>query len=209
MVVFAAFLHQVPLSSFAQETSAAPKVAQTWRPLTDDETAKWETVRFGGEGTVEMADGVISLGFGDPLTGVRWTGEFPKDQFEIELEARRVGGFDFFCGLTFPVGEGSCSLILGGWGGSLVGLSSIDGNDAANNDTMQIYPFEKERWYRVRVAVKPESIEAWLDDESLFVVEREGHQFEIRGEMEPSLPIGIAAFQTDSEVRNVRFRTLP
>ena len=36
--------------------------------------------------------------------------------YELRLEAKRVEGGDFFCGLTFPVGKEYCTLILGGWG---------------------------------------------------------------------------------------------
>jgi hypothetical protein len=47
--------------------------------------------------------------------------------YEIKLEAKKVTGNDFFCGMTFPVGDSFCSFIVGGWGGPVVGLSSIDG----------------------------------------------------------------------------------
>lgn len=44
---------------------------------------------------------------------------------------------EFFCGLTVPVRTGTecVSLIVGGWGGSLVGISSIDGLDASETST--------------------------------------------------------------------------
>ena len=58
------------------------------------------------------------------MTGITWTNEVPTNNYEISLEAMRVEGSDFFCALTFPVGNDPCSFIVGGWGGGVVGLSS-------------------------------------------------------------------------------------
>jgi hypothetical protein len=67
---------------------------------------------------------------GSNLTGVTGTGEVPAGDYEIELQAMRLAGSDFFCGLMFPVQTDHCSLIVGGWGGALVGLSSLNFHDA-------------------------------------------------------------------------------
>jgi hypothetical protein len=182
--------------------------AAAWKPLDIRPAGSWVECRFGGDGPIEIKDGVISLGFGDPLTGVRWEGEFPQLGYEISLEARRTGGFDFFCGLTLPVGDQRCSLILGGWGGSLVGISSIDGLDASNNETMLIRQFEQDRWYKVRVEVTGERLRAWLDEEKIVDFERDERPLDIRSEMEQTTPVGIAAFQCQSQIRGVRVRKL-
>lgn len=187
---------------------AASKAEAAWRPLRIAPGSKWVACRFGGDGPVEIKDGLISLGFGDPLTGVRWEGEFPRQDYEISLEARRTGGFDFFCGLTLPSDDQRFSLILGGWGGSLVGISSIDGMDASENETTVFDDFKENRWYKVRVAVTKERLRAWLDDEDLVDVQLNGRPLDIRGEMEEATPVGIAAFQCTSEIRNVRVRPL-
>lgn len=179
------------------------------KTLTFKEDSSWKPSHFGGDGPIEMKDGVLSLGFGDPFTGVRWEGDFPKLNYEISLEARRVGGFDFFCGLTLPVADQRFSLILGGWGGSLIGLSSIDGLDASNNETMLIRDFEKARWYKVKVRVTDKKITVWLDEDDIINVDREGRVFDIRSEMEESTPMGVAAFQSEAEIRNVVVKTLP
>ena len=121
--------------------AAAP--ADDWRPLFDGaKLGDWRATEFGGEGAVEVVGDAIRIGMGSPLSGITWGGEFPRQRFELSLEARRVEGHDFFCGLTFPVGPDSCSLILGGWGGGLVGLSSIDGEDASSNQTTQYREFK-------------------------------------------------------------------
>ena len=55
------------------------------------------------------------LSDGESLTGVTWQGEPPaRMNYEIELDAQRVDGSDFFCGLTFPVNKTCASLICGG-----------------------------------------------------------------------------------------------
>ncbi len=172
------------------------------------ENSSWKPSHFGGDGSVEMIDGVLKLGFGDPLTGVRWDGEFPKINYEVSLEGRRVGGFDFFCALTLPVNDQRFSVVLGGWGGSLVGISSIDGLDASSNETMQIRNFDKDRWYRIRARVTEPKITIWLDDEQIIELERAGRVLDVRSEMLESLPVGIAAFQSESEIRNFKVREL-
>jgi len=128
---------------------------------------QWKITDFGGQGNVYVKDGSIFLEMGNYMTGVTWTGPLIRMNYKISLEAMRVTGSDFFCGLTFPVGDNPCSLILGGWGGEVCGLSNLDYYDAANNETTRIISFETGRWYRVRLRVTPDKIEAWLDDEKI------------------------------------------
>jgi hypothetical protein len=178
-----------------------------WTPLFDGTAlGQWEQTSFGGEGPVSVRDGAIVLGMGDPLTGVTWTGAPLPAGYEIALEASRLAGSDFFCGLTFPVGATHCSLILGGWGGTTVGLSSIDGLDASENETTREIRFEDGRWYRVRLAVTASHIRAWLDDESIVELATPGRRIGIRPEVQPSRPLGIACYRTRAGLRGIRFR---
>jgi len=178
-----------------------------WRPLFDGkELGQWKPTPFGGEGDVTVADGVLRIAMGADLSGVTWKGDFPKQNFEIALEARRVDGSDFFCGLTFPVGTSSCSLIVGGWGGGVVGLSSIDGEDAANNATTKVFSFTADRWYDVRVRVTPDRIVCLLDDERIIDQPLAGHELSIRAEVVPSQPLGISTYATTAELRKIRWR---
>lgn len=180
-----------------------------WTSLFDGKSlGAWKSTPFGGEGEVSVSDAAIRIDRGSDMTGITWTGDFPKQGYEIALEARRVDGSDFFCGVTFPVGDDPCSLILGGWGGSVVGLSSIDGEDAARNDTTQLIEFENGRWYAVRVRVTPERIECDLDGKRIVDQPLKDHTLSIRPEVEASRPLGIATYATVGEVRGIRFRKI-
>jgi hypothetical protein len=178
-----------------------------WRPLFDGRAlGGWKPTAFGGEGEVSIVDGTIQIGMGADLSGITWTEAFPKQNYELALEAQRVDGSDFFCGLTFPVGDDPLSLIVGGWGGGVVGLSSIDGQDAARNDTTLFRAFETGRWYAVRVRVTPERIVCCLDEEGVIDQPLEGRKLSIRPEVTASLPLGIATYSTTARVRNIRWR---
>lgn len=194
-----------------ETTADSPKSDELLgRPLFDGESLKnWKATDFGREGKVEVKDGLLIIGMGEPMTGVTWTGgEIPKVDYELRLEAKRVDGSDFFCGLTFPVGKNHCSLILGGWGGSLTGLSSINYLDASENETSDFYDFETDKWYKVRIRVTQKKIEAKLGDVSLADVEYAGKKIGIRFEMEPSKPLGIATYRTAGAIRNFRLINL-
>jgi hypothetical protein len=178
-----------------------------WQPLFDGRAlGQWKATPFGGEGEVTVDRGVLRIAMGADLSGVTWQGDFPRQSFEIALEARRVDGHDFFCGLTFPVAKSHCSLILGGWGGGVVGLSSIDGEDAANNATTKVRSFTKDRWYAVRVRVTPDRIACFLDDAQIVDQPLAGHALSVRDEVTASQPLGIATYATTAELRNIRWR---
>lgn len=189
----------------------APKEQEpAWRPLFDGKTlSNWQSTKFIGEGAVKVENGEIVLEAGRDLTGITWTGpELPTTNYEIALQAMRVDGRDFFAGLTFPVADSFCSLILGGWGGTVVGLSSIDGMDASENETSQSIEFESKRWYNIRIRVTPAKIEAWLDERQIINQELKGHKIDIRIEVMASKPLGVASWKTKAALRDLRLRRL-
>ncbi len=189
--------------------SAAEPKSETWKSLFDGKSlAGWKITRFGGEGEVKVEAGRIVLDYGNSLTGITYTRAFPKTNYEIELEASRLAGTDFFCALTFPVADSHASLILGGWGGTVVGISSIDGQDASENETTQYQRFEEKRWYHVRVRVTPKKIQVWLDKKPIIDQSIEGRKIGTRPEVDLSKPLGIATWETRGAVRKIRYRRL-
>jgi hypothetical protein len=179
-----------------------------WRSLFDGTTLKgWKPADYVGSGPVDVKDGSILLSKGEPLTGIVWDGgTLPLTGYEIELEAKRVDGEDFFCALTFPVGDHPCTLVCGGWGGSVVGLSNVDGYDASENPTTTSMDFEDSRWYRIRVRVTEDRIRSWIDERRVVDLARKAHQFSVRLEMDFCVPMGIATYSTTGVIRNIRLR---
>ena len=122
--------------------------------------------------------GNLILPFGEMLTGITYTGEVPKMNYEVELHAKKVEGSDFFCGLTFPVNDSFASLICGGWGGTIVGISSLDEKDANRNETRVVKKFDKDKWYTIRLRVLPDRLQAWIDDEKVVDVVTTGRKIQ-------------------------------
>jgi hypothetical protein len=181
-----------------------------WQSLFDGRTlSNWRTAGFGGEGQVKAEKGMIVMEAGVELTGITYDRQPPRSNYEIALEGMKIEGRDFFCTTTFPVGNEPCTLVVGGWGGGIVGLSNLDGRDASENATTQYVNFESNKWYRVRIRVTDARIECWLDDEQVIDVPRAGHTFGIRPEVERNRPLGISTWQTTGAVRNIRLRLLP
>jgi hypothetical protein len=211
---------KTPQTAAAQTSAAAaPQKSETSAPalpkpgqeisLFDGKTlGQWKVTDFGGQGPVTVKDGAIYMAPGAYMTGITWTGPVVRMNYEITLEAMRFEGSDFFCGLTFPVNDKPCTLILGGWGGSLCGLSSLDHMDASENETTRMISFENNKWYRVRLRVVPDHIQAWLNDEILVDADVTGKNIDIRIEVEESKPLGIATYDTGGAVRNIKLKKL-
>jgi hypothetical protein len=198
------------LKTETQNSKNTKPTSADWRPLFDGKTLNgWKITDFAGTGKVEVESGQIMLHEGAILTGVNCTNEIAKTNFEVELEAMKVQGQDFFCCLTFPVKDSHCSFVVGGWGGAVVGISSIDGMDASENETTKFMNFDKNRWYRIRVRVTPAKIETWIDDEKFADQPLEDRKISMRpGEIELSAPFGVATYQTTAALRNIRIRDL-
>jgi len=192
----------------ARAVPPEPFEGEGWQSLFDGQSLDgWQETPFAGRGEVRVESGVILLDMGNPFTGIRYTNAFPRMDYEIACDALRRTGSDFFCGLTVPVGEAHCSLIVGGWGGGLVGISSLDGMDASENETTQFLGFETGRWYRIRLRVTAQRIEAWIGKEKLVNVDTRGRKISLRpGDIELSVPLGICSWQTGAALREIRWR---
>ena len=146
------------------------------------------------------------MGKGSPASGVRVAGDFPKMNYQVELEARRVEGSDFFCGMTFPIHDAYCTLIIGGWGGGVVGLSNIDTMAAGENETTSYLEVENNRWYKVAVSVDEERVRVWIDNKEYANVKTKEHKFDIWWEQEPAMPFGLVSWNTGAEFRNIKIK---
>src|SRR2546425_3385704 len=189
---------------------SVPSRAAEWQSLFDGKTlAGWKITDFAGHGEVNVENGRLMLHSGVMLTGVSWTNTLPKTDYEVSLEAMKVDGGDFFCGLTFPVEDSFCTFIVGGWGGGVVGLSSIDGMDASENETTKYMKFDAGRWHRLRLRVSREQIQAWIDDEKIVDQSIAGRKISLRpGDIDMSKPFGLATWQTSGALRDIKIRRL-
>ena len=186
----------------------APFEGDGWEAMNDGQDLDgWREIPFAGHGQVRCQAGAIVLGIGDPFIGITCTNDCPRMNYEVALDAMRLMGSDFFCGLTVPVGDTFCSLIVGGWGGSLVGISSLDGMDASENETSKFVTFESGRWYRIRLRVTEKRIQAWIDKNKLVDVTTSERKIGLRsGDIEMCKPFGVAAWQTSSALREMKLR---
>lgn len=196
----------------AKEAAAAPKQVDEIKLFDSKDLGKWKKTPYGGEGDVFVnEDGNLEFGFGAVITGVNW-GEAPPatSNYELSLEAMKLDGNDFFVALTFPVKDSHATFVVGGWGGGVVGISSVDDLNASENETMSIEGFEKDVWYKIRVRVSDDQLQAWINDDEAVTLDLEGRKISLLpGDIELSVPVGIAAYQTRAQYRNIVWRKLP
>ena len=171
----------------------------------------WYKTDYAGKGDIRIDDnGSLVLEMGSELSGIHWIGEqLPLQNYEIHLKAKRTLGSDFFCGLTFPYKDSHATLILGGWGGSLIGISSIDDFDASENETGDAYIFDDNKWYDIRLRVTESELTVWIDNEEVIDCEVEGRKVGMRfGEIEMSVPLGICTYATTGVIREVYLKKI-
>jgi hypothetical protein len=194
-------------------THCGPAPRSEWKLLSDEFAPAWKASGMPEEGQVLIHDGEITLQPGQPMTGVRFdawkSAGLPLTRYAIEYEAMRVEGNDFFGTVTFPVNEAHVSLVVGGWGGTLVGISSIDDLDAGENNTRGNAYFENNRWHKVRIEVRDDELRAWINDKLFVNTSTKGHKLGLRtGNIERCVPFGFASFATQSRIRAVLIRRL-
>jgi hypothetical protein len=207
---FGAAIAIFPAWEFSVERATPAESAEVWHPLFDGKTLDgWKESSFVARGKVIIEKGTIFLGSGY-MTGITWTRDFPTTNYEIRYQAARIEGNDFFGAVTFPVHDTFCTLVNGGWGGSVVGLSSLDLMDASENETMLLMTFQPRQWYLFRVRVTDVTIEAWIDEQQVVYVDYNGREVGLRpGEIENSKPLGFASYRTVGALRNIEYRRLP
>jgi len=257
-----------PGTNAANTNQPAPVKKDDWISLFNGKDLKgWEETDYAGRGKVEVKSGELHLDMGLILTGITYTNKaaLPKMNYEVTYEAKKINGADFFALFTFPVGEKHASLVPGGWGGAVTGISSINSMDASENDTTLYIKYEKNIWYKFRLRVTPKFITVWIDPHERLILRKDtptdvyaeyakaadltpaqaeanlrklnpkldellkpgktiivpGEQQIIRadihekevamrpGEVELSVPLGFASFQSYGALRNILLRRLP
>jgi hypothetical protein len=168
----------------------------------------WKVTDFGGEGEVTVDNGQIVMRMGQPMTGITWkdASKIPTDNYEVTLQAMKRKGDDFFCCLTFPIRDTHASFVVGGWAGTVVGLSSINGSDASENETTQYEKLDQNKWYAVRVRVAGGKVECWLNEKQMVDVELEGKRITTRIEVDPNKPLGVCCYNTESGLKEIKLR---
>ena len=195
---FAAYLFMVA----ALAAHAEPVRLFNGRDLTG-----WKVADMFGSGTVKvLEDGSVECGPGNPMTGIAYTNDPPRMNYELSLQAVRVKGSDFFAALTIPVEQHFCTVIIGGWGGGLCGVSSVDYMDAAENPWSEGVNLENERWYTLRVRVTPGVLQVFLD-ENIYTTRiefDEASRFSLRSgsDIDKTKPLGLATYRTLARWRN-------
>ena len=177
--------------------------------------ALWQQTAVADSGALKVEPGLLTLPAGKPMTGARLSGweslKLPVTDYELTFEAQRVEGRDFFAAVTFPVRrlDTCATLVLGGWGGALVGISSIDDLDASENSTRSEQSFNNHQWYHIRLQVTNDEIKAWIDERLVVNTSIKARKISLRpGDIELCAPFGFASYGTAGQVRGLAVRRL-
>ncbi len=169
----------------------------------------WKKTAFYKPGEVKVEDGAIVMPPGRPMTGITTSRtDIPRTNYELVYEAMRREGSDFFAAATFPVGKSCITLVNGGWGGNVTGLSSLNGSDASENETSKSIKYKDKTWYTFRVKVTDKVIRYAIDGKEIYAVNHEDRQISTRIEVHPNEPLGFATYETGGAVRKVEIRPL-
>jgi len=194
--------------------SAVSAKAETRALFNGKDLSGWKLADIWGNGKVEvLSNGVVSCDIGKPLSGIVYTNPFPTMSYEVKLEALRKEGSDFFVALTLPVESNACTVVIGGWGGGLCGISSIDYMDASENPHSSGVALTNNVWYTLRVRVTPGLLEVALND-TLYnakVPFEKSSSFSLRAgsDIDKTLPFGLATFETHALWRNLTVTSPP
>lgn len=86
---------------------------------------------------------------------------------------------------------------------------SLGSSCAASGRTWAAGKFETDVWYAIRLVRKGERIETWIDGEKVIDVDTTGKALALRpSPISDCAPFGLATWQTNALIRNVRWRSL-
>ena len=195
--------------------SPSVQVSRRWELLDDRHAPYWQQAGIPDEGSIWVKKGELTLNTGLPMTGCKFTAwekeGLPGTDYSISYEAMRLEGDDIFGMCTFPVTshQAHATFVIGGWGGTLTGISSIDFKDASENSTRAEQRFANGVWHRVRIEVRPDDLRAWVNDRLVVNVSIKGRRVTLRpGFIDHCVPFGFATWNTVGRVRGVVVETL-
>ncbi|MCX6856611.1 MAG: hypothetical protein NTV80_17100, partial [Verrucomicrobia bacterium] len=117
------------LLAACRPTAPEVKVRQ-WSLMEGDLAGAWQQAGIPEEGKIALKEGELEIGIGAPMTGAKFTAwdqaGMPGTGYMIRYETMRVEGRDIFGMCTFPVSshDAHATFVIGGWGGTVTGLSS-------------------------------------------------------------------------------------
>ena len=198
------------LASLASGQAAKDQPAGGKRVLFDGKSLDgWKKSDLPRSGEVKVEKGQILLKDGGSMTGITSTRQdLPKLDYELTYEAMRTEGSDFFAAATFPVDKSFITLVNGGWGGNVTGLSSLNGMDASENETTCTIKYEDKTWYRFRVRVTGKVIRCWVNDKEIIAVDYQDRRVGTRLETRVNEPMGFATWHTGGALRKIEVRPL-
>jgi len=169
----------------------------------------WKKCDFYKAGDVNVEDGMIIMSKGVSMSGITSTRQdLPTTNYELSYEAMRLAGRDFFAAATFPVGKSYITLVNGGWGGGVTGLSSLDGMDASENETTRSFRYQDKTWYRFRVRVTNKMIRCLIDGKEIIAVAHRDRRVATRIETRRNQPLGFATWESTRALRHIEIRPL-
>ena len=169
----------------------------------------WKPIGGSKVGIVSLQGDVIALSVGSPMTGVTSTrANLPTLNYSLTFEAKRTSGNDFFAAATFPVGPSFVTLVNGGWGGSVTGLSLINGASASENETNHFFKYQNDVGYSLEIPVTARVLRTLIDGVEVFAFDHEDAQLKTRIETRANEPLGFASYRSSSLIRKAQVRPL-
>jgi hypothetical protein len=204
-------LVMVAISTGVGQENKGPAVGTPEKMVLFDGTSLkgWKKTDFYGASEVRVDQCQIIMATGKSMSGITCTRpNLPTTNYELSYEAMRISGHDFFAAATFPVGKSFITLVNGGWGGNVTGLSSLDGADASENETTQSVRYSEKTWYRFRIRVTGKMIRCSIDGKEIIAVNHQDRRVGTRIETRRSEPLGFATWETSGAVRKIEIRPL-
>jgi hypothetical protein len=205
---FAAALLCLALVAADDKPAARPAPAPP-RSLFDGSTLEGWKPCYSKGGELKVVEGALTMPAGKPMTGIVTTRtDLPTVDYELSYEARRTAGTDFFAAATFPVNDSFVTLVNGGWGGNITGLSSINGADASENQTAAFFRYTNNTWHAFRIVVTGEAILCHVDDKPVVQLAHKDLKLSTRIETRATEPLGFATWNTAGALRKIQVRRL-